>query len=77
MHAAARLVEEGLGHEARVMAVNSGGRLDRALQQHRVVTGGDRVGFGVSHPCTTFYKWRWMPVVNEARTVVDAVVTCF
>jgi D-serine dehydratase len=38
---------------------------------------GDRVALGISHPCTTFDKWRWMPVVDEARTVVDAIVTCF
>ncbi|WP_264371571.1 type III PLP-dependent enzyme domain-containing protein [Pulveribacter suum] len=29
-------------------------------QQPRV---GDRVELGLSHPCTTFDKWRWMPVV--------------
>ena len=38
---------------------------------------GDRVALGISHPCTTFDKWRWMAVVNEACDVVDAVVTCF
>ena len=38
---------------------------------------GDRVCLGISHPCTTFDKWRWMPVVDEDYTVVDAIVTCF
>ena len=38
---------------------------------------GDRVCLGISHPCTTFDKWRWMAVVDEAYTVVDAIVTCF
>ncbi len=38
---------------------------------------GDRVCLGISHPCTTFDKWRWMPVVDEQETVVDAIVTCF
>ena len=38
---------------------------------------GDRVCLGLSHPCTTFDKWRWMPVVNEACDVVDAIVTWF
>ena len=38
---------------------------------------GDRVCLGLSHPCTTFDKWRWMPVVDEGYTVVDAIVTCF
>ena len=38
---------------------------------------GDRVCLGLSHPCTTFDKWRWMPVVDEDYGVVDAIVTCF
>jgi len=38
---------------------------------------GDRVCLGISHPCTTFDKWRWMAVVDEGYTVVDAIVTCF
>lgn len=38
---------------------------------------GDRVALGISHPCTTFDKWRWMPVVNDSYDVVDAIVTCF
>jgi D-serine dehydratase len=38
---------------------------------------GDRVALGISHPCTTFDKWRWMAVVNDSYDVVDAIVTCF
>lgn len=38
---------------------------------------GDLVALGISHPCTTFDKWRWMPVVDENYTVCDALVTCF
>ena len=38
---------------------------------------GDLVGLGISHPCTTFDKWRWMPLVDENYRVVDAVSTCF
>lgn len=38
---------------------------------------GDLVGLGISHPCTTFDKWRWMPVVDAHYTVCDAIVTCF
>lgn len=38
---------------------------------------GDRVALGISHPCTTFDKWRWMPVVDADWRVVDAIVTCF
>jgi D-serine dehydratase len=35
------------------------------------------VGTGISHPCTTFDKWRWMPVVDEGWRVVDAISTWF
>lgn len=38
---------------------------------------GDRVALGISHPCTTFDKWRWMAVVDEGYGVVDAITTCF
>jgi D-serine dehydratase len=38
---------------------------------------GDRVALGISHPCTTFDKWRWMAVVDEHYTVIDAITTCF
>ena len=38
---------------------------------------GDRIALGISHPCTTFDKWRWMPIVDDDYRVVDALVTCF
>lgn len=38
---------------------------------------GDRVMLGISHPCTTFDKWRWLPVINDDALVVDAVSTRF
>ncbi len=38
---------------------------------------GDRIALGISHPCTTFDKWRWMAVVDDDHNVVDAVVTWF
>ena len=38
---------------------------------------GDRVGLGISHPCTTFDKWRWLPLVDNNYTVCDAIVTSF
>lgn len=34
---------------------------------------GERIGFGISHPCTTFDKWHWMPVVEDDYRVTDAV----
>lgn len=38
---------------------------------------GDRIGLGISHPCTTFDKWRWMAVVDDEYRVVDAITTAF
>ena len=45
--------------------------------EHAALQVGDKVCLGISHPCTTFDKWRWMPLVDVNYTVVDAVVTCF
>jgi D-serine dehydratase len=42
-----------------------------AVEDHPFV--GELVGSGISHPCTTFDKWRWMPVVNDHYEVVDAI----
>ncbi len=38
---------------------------------------GDLVCCGISHPCTTFDKWRWLPVVDDAYHVTAAVRTFF
>jgi D-serine dehydratase len=38
---------------------------------------GDRVALGLSHPCTTFDKWRWMPLVEDDGAVSGAIHTCF
>ena len=39
---------------------------------------GDWIGFGLSHPCTTFDKWQLVPVVGaDGETVVDLVRTYF
>ncbi|MGY0194955.1 alanine racemase [Leptothrix sp. BB-4] len=38
---------------------------------------GDRIGLGISHPCTTFDKWRWMPVADASGAIVDAITTAF
>ncbi|WP_328506203.1 amino acid deaminase [Streptomyces sp. NBC_00391] len=38
---------------------------------------GDWVGLGLSHPCTSFDKWKLIPVVEADGTVVDYVRTFF
>jgi D-serine deaminase-like pyridoxal phosphate-dependent protein len=41
------------------------------------LTPGDLICFGISHPCTTFDKWRVIPVVDDDYRVIDAVHTFF
>lgn len=38
---------------------------------------GDMIGSGISHPCTAFDKWRFLPIVNDAYDVTDGVLTEF
>jgi D-serine deaminase-like pyridoxal phosphate-dependent protein len=38
---------------------------------------GDLLCFGISHPCTTFDKWRVIPVVDDGYRVIDAIHTFF
>jgi D-serine dehydratase len=38
---------------------------------------GDVLGLGVSHPCTTFDKWRLLYVVNERLDVTEGILTFF
>ena len=45
--------------------------------QHVALAVGDLLCLGISHPCTTFDKWRWMPMVDEQYNVVDALLTYF
>ncbi|MEY2952172.1 MAG: hypothetical protein RLZZ401_259, partial [Pseudomonadota bacterium] len=38
---------------------------------------GDRVGLGISHPCTTFDKWRWMALADSDWRITGAISTHF
>lgn len=38
---------------------------------------GDLVALGVSHPCTTFDRWRAIPVVDDNHRVTDVIRTFF
>jgi D-serine dehydratase len=44
---------------------------DHALQV------GDMVGLGVSHPCTTFDKWKLIYLVDDDYRIIDAIQTFF
>lgn len=38
---------------------------------------GDLIASGVSHPCTAFDKWRFLPIVDDDYSVIDGVLTFF
>ena len=38
---------------------------------------GDVVAMGLSHPCTAFDKCRFIPIIADDATVIDAVLTYF
>jgi D-serine dehydratase len=38
---------------------------------------GDMIGFDISHPCLTFDKWRYLPVIDAAYRVIDLIQTFF
>lgn len=57
-------------------------RLDDQHAYAKVAAGfdlavGDMVGCGISHPCTTFERWRAMPLVDEHFNITGAVRTFF
>lgn len=62
-----------------------GAEVVRMMDQHAFVTlpisvevaVGDKVAFGISHPCLAFDKWRFVPVVDGDYTVVDSLLTYF
>jgi D-serine deaminase-like pyridoxal phosphate-dependent protein len=47
------------------------------LGRGTVLAPGDLVSLGISHPCTTFDKWRVIPVVNDEDRVTDLVHAFF
>ena len=60
-------------------------RIEALNDQHAFMRGdhdamprvGERIGCAVSHPCTTFDKWRTLLIVDDDYRVVDAIATYF
>ena len=73
------------GQHAAVQALPDGVQISRLNDQHAYLElpyahgfeVGDLLGFGISHPCTTFDKWRLLTVVDDDYNVVSAVRTYF
>lgn len=47
------------------------------LPQEDALKPGDWVGCGISHPCTAFDKWRYLPLVDDDYCVTDSLETAF
>lgn len=73
------------GRDSRPMPVGEGFSLSGLNDQHGHLSlpadadleVGDIIGFGISHPCTTFDKWQVLFVVDDEYRVVDAIRTFF
>jgi len=59
------------------------GEVEKLNDQHAFLesssnfNNADLIGLGISHPCTTFDKWRLIPLVNSNYDVVDCIQTFF
>lgn len=59
--------------------------ITRMMDQHaflKIAPGddirvGDMLAFDICHPCLTFDKWRYLPIVNGEYQVIDLVETFF
>jgi D-serine dehydratase len=68
-----------------VASVGAGHSVSRLNDQHCYVSVpaeciwrvGDMVGFGISHPCLTFDKWRFLHLVDDNYRVTGSVKTYF
>jgi len=66
-------------------AVPGSWELTKMMDQHaylRIAEGddvrvGDMIGFDISHPCLTFDKWRYLPIVDGNYQVIDVAQTFF
>ena len=74
------------GRAADGTTLDTGGAVVRRLfDQHAVLSvpatarlaPGDELCLGVSHPCTTFDKWRWIPVLDAEDRITDVIRTFF
>lgn len=81
-----RLARAGVRRMADTQATPPDWRITQLNDQHAylqfdpagvVPAVGDRVVLGLSHPCTTFDRWRWMALVEDDGRVSGAIHTCF
>jgi D-serine dehydratase len=73
------------GSESRPQPLAAGHAVAALNDQHALLdlpadsplSVGDLVACGISHPCTTFDKWQFLPVVDDDYRVVEGVRTFF
>jgi D-serine dehydratase len=66
-------------------AAPDGWKLVKLMDQHAFlqmsegddIKVGDMIGFDISHPCLTFDRWRYLPVLDAGYNVIDVVETFF
>jgi D-serine dehydratase len=71
--------------ESRTTPLDRNWRIDRMNDQHAYlhlpdgadVAIGDLICCGISHPCTTFDKWREIHIVEDDWTVAETIQTFF
>jgi D-serine dehydratase len=71
--------------DERTLRYDVSGQLVKLDDQHGYLTVdpagsfrvGDRLVFGISHPCTTFDKWRYVLLVDQQQRVLEVLQTRF
>jgi D-serine dehydratase len=75
-----------VGRDERALRYDVSGQLVKLDDQHGYLTVdpdrssfsvGDRLVFGISHPCTTFDKWREVLLIDQQQRVVEVLQTRF
>jgi D-serine dehydratase len=75
-----------VGRDERALRFDVSGQLVKLDDQHGYLTVdpddsslrvGDRLVFGISHPCTTFDKWRDVLLLDQHQRVVEVLQTRF
>jgi D-serine dehydratase len=73
------------GSDAALLPTPSHWQITGMMDQHaylKIAAGddirvGDMIAFDISHPCLTFDKWRYLPVLDTQFNVIDLVQTYF
>jgi D-serine dehydratase len=81
MPSAVKLLRRGLTDVEAIGPWEASGMNDQhtmfRIDATQSVGAGDLVGIGISHPCTTFDKWKTIMVVDDAYRVIEVVETFF